>query len=147
MRQQSAVMLLVLPIVAFADVCPKDGEYINTIPYAKTYKCAAASIVVEGETNPEEYETCLGDVPAAKETAYYIINSQPLRLLPSIKFLLPTRDALAQHSVWMVTAVECQGSNAITVSYWRGSNCAACGQSVQYIFDTDGRLRETYLVK
>jgi len=140
-------MLLVLPMVAFADVCPKDGEPIKTTPYAKTYKCAAASIVVEGETNPEEYETCLGDVPAAKEAAYYISSGQPRRPLPSVKSLFPKKDQLIQTKVWMVSEVQCQEPNMITVHYWGGGNCNRCGQSVQYIFNTDGGLREMHLVK
>jgi hypothetical protein len=146
MRPRMIMVLLVLPIAAFADICPQDGEPIHTTPYTETITCAAASIVVEGERNPEKYETCLGDVPVAKEEAFYISGGQSRRPLPSVKAISPKGDALVQDKTWMVSEVKCQDPLTITVRYWGGGNCSRCEQSVQYVFSEGGGLKETRLL-
>ena len=147
MLKRIVLMLLLLPVVALADLCPKDGELITTTPYVKTHKCGTLTIIVEGETNPEQYQSFLGEVPAAKEEAFYPSSGQPRRPLPTVASLFPTEDTFIQKKVWMVSEIECLGAYKIMVRYWGGGNCSKCEQSVRYVFNKDSVLRETHLEK
>lgn len=147
MKRLIAIAVLVLPMSSIADVCPPIGEAVKTTPYTKTYRCSATSIIVEGETNPEKYQECLGDVPAAKEAAYSISGNKPRERLPSINTLAPKSDLLAITKVWMATDAHCQNDGSIVVDYWGGGNCRNCARSVQYTFDENGKFKKASLVQ
>src|SRR5690242_18110911 len=88
-------IFLAFPVVALlafnanADVCPKEGEPIAMTPYQMSRACPAATVLVKGERNPEEYESCLGDVPFAKEQVSYVSKDKKQLPLPTVSSLLP----------------------------------------------------------
>lgn len=134
---------------ASADFCPKEGEPIVTMPYQMSMVCQAATVLVHGERNPEEYESCLGDTPFAMEQVFYVSKDMKRLPLPTVNSLLSAKDSFKAR-LWFVgdsdpTSVKCQGSNSISVTFWSGGNCTKCTRTVEYVFTSDGRLQSATL--
>jgi hypothetical protein len=142
MRRLMAAGLLWFSMAAMADVCPKKGETVQTIAYTKSFQCEVGSVLVEGEENPQKYQSCLGDVPAAKEEVWLKRKGSPAELLPSVRSLFSQDDFLVQHKIWVATSVTCDGPSTIRIEYWGGGNCDRCEKSIKYEFDEQGKLKD-----
>ncbi|WP_233836605.1 hypothetical protein [Paraburkholderia sp. ZP32-5] len=145
MRRLISAGLLLYSMVAIADVCPSKGETIQTIAYTKSFQCPIGTIHVEGAANPEKYQSCLGDVPAAKEQVWLTRKGLPSEILPSVRSLSPEDNALIQHKLWVVAKVACDGPTGIHIDFWGGGNCDQCTKSVEYEFDGHGGLKNTHI--
>lgn len=141
MRRLISASLLLYSIAAVADVCPKNGEIIQTIAYTKSFQCPIGAVVVEGAANPEKYQSCLGDVPAAKEQVRLTREDPSSQLLPSVRALSPEDNVLIQHKVWMVAKVTCNGPTSISIDFWGGGNCDQCEKTIEYQFGRHGELK------
>lgn len=136
---------------AIADICPAEGEAIVTTPYKLSKACPTATLVIQGERNPEEYESCLGDTPYAREQVFLQGKDNKLMPLPTVNSLLPPdkprEDFKSRH--WFVGDIEpnvkCEGKNSISVGYWSGGNCNGCARTVNYTIDQNGRLKKAEL--
>lgn len=141
MRRFMPVGLLLYSIVVVADVCPRQGEVIRTIDYTKSFRCPVGAVLVKGAANPEKYQSCLGDVPSAREQVWLAREGRPSQLLPSMRSLSPEGNALIQHKVWMVAKVACDGPTSISIEFWGGGNCDQCEKIIEYEFDRRGELK------
>jgi hypothetical protein len=142
MRGLVTVGLLWFSMAAIADVCPEKGEITQTTSYTKSFECEVGSVLVEGAENPKKYQSCLGDVPAAKEQVWLKRKGSPAELLPSVRSLIPQDDSLAQEKIWVATSIACDGPSTIRIEYWGGGNCDQCEKSIKYDFDEHGKLKD-----
>lgn len=139
---------------ALADVCPAKDEAIVTTPYKWSTTCPATTIIIEGDRNPEKYETCLGDVSSAREQVFYQAKGKKPLPLPTVNSLLPP-DASDSFklSLWIAGAnlefgnpyVKCDGKNAVSIGFSKGGNCTGCERTVKYTFDNNGELKRAEL--
>lgn len=133
---------------ANADLCPKDGEAIVTTPYQLSIACPAATVIVKGERNPDEYASCLGDTPYAKEQVFYIGNNKNQMPLPTVNSLLPANHEF-KNRLWVVgdlsTSIQCVGPNGVSIDFWAGGNCTGCTRIINYVFNPDGALQRAEL--
>jgi hypothetical protein len=98
------------------------------------------SVVIEGERNPEKYESCLGDVPIDHESVY--LHKDEVRTPLSILDLAPVYP-IDRTRTWMVSDVYCGIDNSIVVTYWGGGNCSKCEQFIQYEFNDTGHVAKS----
>lgn len=141
MRRLISAGLLLYSIAAIADVCPKQGEIIQTIAYTESFQCPIGAVLVEGAANPAKYQSCLDDVPAAKEQVRLTREGPSSQELPSVRTLSREDDVLIQHKIWMVAKVTCNGPTGISIDFWGGGNCDQCEKTIEYQFDRGGELK------
>ena len=142
------ILIMSLPLVANADECPKNDEKIVTSPYVKTISCPTFQILIEGQRNPEKYESCLGLVPSASEQVTYVSEIGKRISLPNINSMVS--DSEFKNRVWIVgdqangsPDVQCAGKNAFMIGYYGGGNCRGCERSVSYQIDLQGDVVST----
>jgi hypothetical protein len=148
--------LTLLPSIAFADECPADGEVVITSPYKISKDCPAATIIIEGDRNPEKYETCLGDVPSASEKISIRGKDNKTLPLPTVNSLLPPdkpNEEDFKSRLWIVVTlddkpdVKCVGTNVISIGFWSGGNCRWCARAVDYTIDNNGHVKSAKFCK
>lgn len=148
MKIASAFLLfasMLLPILAFADECPADGETVQTISYQSATSCPIGRVVIDGRRNPDKYASCLGLVPATEEHVS-IESARSSRRLPRVNDLIAKDSSLSVSErndfvgrIWMASDVKCDGDK-IHITYWGGGNCDGCERQVTYQFSPSGRL-------
>ena len=151
MKQYAFLIFVLFSVNAIADTCPAEDEAIVTTPYKLSKACPAATIIIKGERNPEKYESCLGDVPSAREQVFYQGKDKKLLPLPMVNSLLPPDKPLEDFKsrLWIVgldgdgmkSDVKCEGKNTVSIGFWGGGNCRGCARTVNYTFDHDGLLK------
>lgn len=152
MKQYIFLLAVLLSPSAVADLCPAEGEAIVTTPYKWSTTCPAVTIIIEGARNPEKYESCLGDVPSAREQVFYQAKGRKPLPLPMVNSLLPPDDNF-KLGLWIAGAnigygepdVKCNGKNVVSIGFWKGGNCPRCGRTVNYTFSNDGQLKNAEL--
>jgi hypothetical protein len=123
------------------------GEVVHPIAYKKATQCPAASLLIEGATTPEKYQSCVGDVPAARERVWLERKNRAAEPLPAIQSLSAQDDAFIQGRGWAAREVMCKGPSRIDVTYWGGGNCDRCEKAVEYGFDRNGELSSALIVR
>ena len=141
---------------ALADVCPEDNEVVVTTPYKMEVSCPSATIIIEGERNPEKYESCLGDVPSASEKISIRGKDNKTIPLPTVNSLLPPDKPDVEDfksRLWIVGTLEngpdvkCVGANVISIGFWSGGNCRWCARAVDYTIDNNGHVKNAKFCK